>query len=280
MSDLGDKLTQAFDNKNNDINRWTWRMSNGTEIRMMDMTYDQLQRAYWHVQDMLYNKDPYHPGVQRKRDQVRRMWDCANTELLLRYILHDCRVDGLRTNKELLDYISSQKHTNNLKNSDSVTTIFNGLDSIYHSITIDQLLSACLDSMDAFNKRLLSDKFILSLGIWLTEDEKRDLTEYDSAGRYRNKKDVIKERLFLNNNVELRFSPQGLSYSEFRALVRIEGRPKFSALPTDTIKLLRDKILLLLDQDLEYHVNRWDVLNEKLLNVAMQKGFILKEKER
>lgn len=86
--------------------------------------------------------------------------------------------------------------------------------------------------------------------------------------------------MFLNNNVELRFSPQGLSYSEFRALVRIEGRPKFSALPTDTVKLLRDKILLLLDQDLEYHVNRWDTLNEKILNVAMQKGFILKEKER
>lgn len=278
MSDLGDKLTQALDNKDNDMNRWVWKNSNGTDIKMMDMTYDQIQRAYWHVQDMLFNKDPYHPGVQRKQDQVRKMWDCANTELLLRYILHECRIDSLKTNKDLLDYISAHKRANGLKSSDSVNTIFNGLPEIYNSVTIDALLSACLDTLDAFNKRLISDKFILSLGIWLTEEEKKDLTEYDSEGRYRSKKDVIKERLFLNNNVELRFNSQGLSYAEFRSLVRIEGRPKFSTLPTDTIKLLRDKILLLLDQDFEYHINKWTILKEKLQSVAMEKGFILKDR--
>lgn len=278
MSDLGDKLTQALDNKDNDMNRWVWKNSNGADIKMMDMTYDQIQRAYWHVQDMLFNKDPYHPGVQRKQDQVRKMWDCANTELLLRYILHECRIDSLKTNKDLLDYISAHKRANGLKSSDSVNTIFNGLPEIYNSVTIDALLSACLDTLDAFNKRLISDKFILSLGIWLTEEEKKDLTEYDSEGRYRSKKDVIKERLFLNNNVELRFNSQGLSYAEFRNLVRIEGRPKFSTLPTDTIKLLRDKILLLLDQDFEYHINKWTILKEKLQSVAMEKGFILKDR--
>ena len=278
MSDLGDKLTQALDNKDNDMNRWVWKNSNGTDIKMMDMTYDQIQRAYWHVQDMLFNKDPYHPGVQRKQDQVRKMWDCANTELLLRYILHECRIDSLKTNKDLLDYISAHKRANGLKSSDSVNTIFNGLPEIYNSVTIDALLSACLDTLDAFNKRLISDKFILSLGIWLTEEEKKDLTEYDSEGRYRSKKDVTKERLFLNNNVELRFNSQGLSYAEFRSLVRIEGRPKFSTLPTDTIKLLRDKILLLLDQDFEYHINKWTILKEKLQSVAMEKGFILKDR--
>lgn len=279
MSDLADKLAQALDNKGNDMNTWVWKLSNGSEIRMMDMTYDQLQRAYWHVDDMLNNKDPYHPGVQRKRNQVRKMWDCANTELLLRYILHECRVDSLKTNKDLLDFISAHKKNNGLKNTDSVSCIFTGLPDVFKSVTVDELLSACLDSLDAFNRRLIPDKFIVSLGIWLTEDEKKDLTEYDSEGRYRSKKDVIKERLFLNDNVELHFNPQGLSYSEFRSLVRIEGRPKFSMMPTDTIKLLRDKVLLLLDHDLEYHINKWDTLREKIQSVAMQKGFILKDRD-
>lgn len=85
--------------------------------------------------------------------------------------------------------------------------------------------------------------------------------------------------MFLNNNVELRFNPQGLSYSEFRSIVRLEGRPKFSTIPTNTISLLRDKLLLLLDHDLEYHINKWEVLKEKLEAVAMQKGFILKERD-
>ena len=41
------------------------------------------------------------------------MWDCANTELLLRYILHECRIDILKTNKDLLDYISA--HNGNVR---------------------------------------------------------------------------------------------------------------------------------------------------------------------
>ena len=275
MSDFADKLVQAFDNKENDINRWVWKMSNGNEVRMLDLTPEQIQHNYTHVLEMLNNKDPYHPGVQRKRDQVRRMWDCANTELLLRHILYDYNIEGLRTNKDLLDYISAHKQTNGLKNTDYVTSIFNGLNDCYKKITIDDLLSACLDSLPAFNKRLISDKFILSLGIWFTEQEKKDLTEYTSDGKYRNRKDVIKERLLLNPNVEIRFNSKGLTYSEFRSLLRIEGHPKFSTMTTDVLKLLRDKVLLLLDQDLEYHIQKWSILKEKLEIVASYKGLKL-----
>lgn len=250
-------------------------MSNGNEIRMLDLTPEQVQHAYLHVLEMLNNRDPYHPGVQRKRDQVRRMWDCANTELLLRHILYDYNIEGLRTNKDLLDYISAHKQASGLTNKDCVTAIFNGLDDCYKMITIDDLLSACLDSLPAFNKRLISDKFILSLGIWLTEQEKKDLTEYTSDGLFRNRKDVIKERLLLNPNVEIRFNSKGLTYSEFRSLLRIEGRPKFSAMTTDVLKLLRDKVLLLLDQDLEYHIQKWTLLKDKLEMVAEQKGMKL-----
>ena len=275
MSDFADKLVQAFDNKENDINRWVWKMSNGNEVRMLDLTPEQIQHNYTHVLEMLNNKDPYHPGVQRKRDQVRRMWDCANTELLLRHILYDYNIEGLRTNKDLLDYISAHKQTNGLKNSDYVTSIFNGLNDCHKKITIDDLLAACLDSLPAFNKRLISDKFILSLGIWFTEQEKKDLTEYTSDGKYRNRKDVIKERLLLNPNVEIRFNSKGLTYSEFRSLLRIEGHPKFSTMTTDVLKLLRDKVLLLLDQDLEYHIQKWSILKEKLEIVASYKGLKL-----
>lgn len=279
MSDLAYKLTEAIDAKQNDINRWIWVNSNKTEIRMMDMNYALLQQAYTHVLDMLYNKDIYHPGVYRKKDQIRKMWDNANAELLHRYVLHDCNIDTLKTSRDLLDFINAQKQINGVFNSDSVVTIFNGLPDVFTTVTIDKLLAACLDSLEAFNRRLISDKFILSLGIWLTESEKKELTEFDESGKMRNRKDVIKERLLLNPNVELRFVPTGLSYYEFRSLVKIEGRPKFSSFPTDTLKLLRDKALLLLDQDLEYHVNKWEDLKYKLEKVAEQKGFTLKTKE-
>jgi hypothetical protein len=44
---------------------------------------------------------------------------------------------------------------------------------------------------------------------------------------------------------------------------------------TDVLKLLRDKVLLLLDQDLEYHIQKWSMLKEKLEIVADQKGIKL-----
>ena len=275
MSDLADKLVRAFDEKENDVNRWIWKTSSGKEIRMMDMNAEELQHSYNHVLEMLNNKDPYHPGVQRKRDQVRKMWDYANTELLLRHILYDCNVEGLKTNKDLLDYISAHKKASNVTNSDYVCTIFTGLDERYNKITIDYLLSACLDALPAFNKKLIPDKFILSLGIWLTEQEKKDLTDYDTNGRFRNRKDVIKERLFLNSSVDIRFNSKGLTYSEFRALLRLENRPKFSTMTTEVITLLRDKVLLLLDQDLEYHIQKWSILKEKLEIIASTKGIQL-----
>ena len=67
--------------------------------------------------------------------------------------------------------------------------------------------------------------------------------------------DVVKERLFLPN-IRLRIDQKGLSYTEFRALIQLRDLPKISALPTTTLKLLRDKIFLLLDNDLNYHIDK------------------------
>lgn len=86
--------------------------------------------------------------------------------------------------------------------------------------------------------------------------------------------DVIRERLVLNN-VKLRIDRKGLSYSEFRSLVKLDQYPKISSLPTATLKLLRDKILLLLDYDLNYHINKWETLMQNLVKVAEKKGYKL-----
>lgn len=86
--------------------------------------------------------------------------------------------------------------------------------------------------------------------------------------------DVIRERLVLNN-IKLRIDRKGLSYSEFRSLVKLDQYPKISSLPTATLKLLRDKILLLLDYDLNYHINKWETLMQNLVKVANKKGYIL-----
>jgi hypothetical protein len=104
----------------------------------------------------------------------------------------------------------------------------------------------------------------------------KDLTEYDENGKVRDRKTVIKERLLLNPAVEIHFNSRGLTFNEFRMITQIDGRPKFSMLSTSVITLLRDKLLLVLDQDLEYHIQKWSNLKEHLELIAEQKGITLK----
>ena len=147
-------------------------------------------------------------------------------------MLHESNV-GFTTNKDLLDYILAAKKQYEATDSDEISAIITGVPTIFERITIGDLLNACFDKLGTFNKKLLSDKFILSQGIWLTDDEKKELTEYESDGTMRKWLDVVKERLFLPN-IRLRIDQKGLSYAEFRALIQMDKLPKISSLPTAT----------------------------------------------
>lgn len=81
----------------------------------------------------------------------------------------------------------------------------------------------------------------------------------------------MKERLFIDGGY-FKVVPTGLSYSEIRSLLNLEQRTRVSSVPSSTLTLLRDKILLLLDNDLEYHIKKWTNLKEQIENVAIYKG--------
>lgn len=270
MTEIGDALTKAIDKRNNDINLFVWKYQNGKEVRLMDMNAAELQDCLNHVTDMLYNKHPYRPGKLVIRENIQKAYNNCNAELLLRYILYDCNIDRLKTNKDLTDFILN----NHIDYNETVSSLFDGLPVIFEKVTVNNLLNACFDKLDVLNTKMISSNFILSQGIWLTNEEKKDLTEYDSDGNMRKWLDVVKERLFLPN-IRLRIDQKGLSYAEFRALVQLGDSPKFSALPTTTLKLLRDKIFLLLDNDLNYHIDKWNTIKDQILKVAEYKNINL-----
>ena len=86
--------------------------------------------------------------------------------------------------------------------------------------------------------------------------------------------EVIKERLLLPN-IKLRVDPRGFSYAEFRSLIHLTPLPKISSLPTDTLRLLRDKVFILLDADTDYHINKWEIIKSNIEKVAEIKNYTL-----
>lgn len=278
MTDFGDTLNRAIETSKErartDINNLVWKYKNGTSKRLMDMDQDELQKCYDHCNSMLYSKTKTTPGKYVIKQIINRTYENVNAELFMRYILHEVNLEMFKTNKDLFDFIIAQKSSLNLKDSDYVTTIFTSVPTIFEKVTIDRLLSACFDKLDALNRKIISDKFIVSQGIWLTNEEKKELQEFVD-GKQRDFMDVIKERLVLNNSLKLRIDRKGLSYNEFRSLVKLDQYPKISSLPTATLTLLRDKILLLLDYDVEYHIAKWENLISNIKKVAEKKNFVL-----
>lgn len=265
-TEFGEKLQNAM----NSINSFIWINKKGESIKMVDMPADQLQEAAKHCYEMLYNETSYNVGRLIVRKNIHSIWDSCNAELFARHLLYECNV-GFKSRKDILDCINQYKanYDGDLLDQ-SVSTIFEGLPPIFEKVTIRRLMDACFDKLDVFNRKIINDKFLLYQGIWLTNQEKNDLTEKDENGVMRDRKEVICERLGLNkiNPKMLRFNPTGLSYAEFRSIVQLSPLTKVSTLPSTTLETLRDKILLLLDNDLDHHINKWNTLLKNCKAVA------------
>lgn len=274
-TEFGEKLRTAMDS----IESLTWKTKEGNAVKLMSESEDNIRKYYTHCHNMLYNTNQYSPGKYEIRKNIAKTWADCNTELFVRYLLHECNTQ-IKTRKDLLDFINqTRENTEDNIMDKSITILFDGLDPIFEKITIKRLMDACFDKLDVFNNKMVSDKFILSQGIWLTDEEKVELTETLPDGKTRNRMEVIKERLCFKHpeQVRLRISPTGLTFSEFRSLFQLPLLPKISSLSTVALKTLRDKVLLLLDNDLNYHIEKWTTLMNNIKRVAEARNISLPE---
>jgi hypothetical protein len=286
MTTIKEKLTEAINAKNNDIKSFVWkfpRKSDGTqeEIRLIDATAEQLQQFYNHCNSMLYSENKSNPGRYVLLDIIKEQREKCNVELYLRKLN-----EGVLTNGEpyprhlycqdIMSCIRQNKETfpqSELKNL-SIGMITGGIPREFDRLSIASVIDGCLDQLGTLQTTHITYNFILNMGIYLTPAELRDCNEKDAEGNRRKKPDIIKERLGLKPTARLTIKPSGLSFSEFRSMIKLRST-KYSDLTTEQLVTLRNKVLFRLEQEVNFHIDQWEDLVRKIEAVANYKGIVL-----
>lgn len=282
---LGSKMAEAFEKKKNDINSYVWKGRkvevNGQFVQeeklLIDCSEKELNTFYKHCQSMLYNRSEKDPGRYPLLSIVKDQRQRCNTELFLRW-LEDPAYNNmprfkfcealrgfLNTNQGVVD--PKTFPIDQVINNEQCPTEFAG-------ISCDMVMDGCLDRLGRMSKQHLTLSFILKQGVWFSPSESKDLTIKDQNGNIRDRIDVLRENLKLPNTIAIHTNPKGLSYSELRAMVNLKSK-KYSELTTDQLRLLRDKILFALEDDIHLHISQWEARSRMILEVMKAKGFAL-----
>lgn len=294
MTLIGDKFVEAINAKNNDIKTFVWKGAKEvindekvqTEVRLIDATPDQLNKFYAHCKSMLYSTDKVNPGRYVLLDIIKEQREKCNVELYLRYLENGDpekigrprypRHKYLKMIKEFLDNNKEVLPRDSWKDT-PITVATKGISEEFTDLSIDLVLDACLDTLGRFEKKHITLNFITKMGLWFEPQEMKDLTEKDEeTGKVRDRLEVIKERLNLKNSTKLRLDPKGLSYCEFRAMVSLKSK-KYSALTTDQLLVLRNKVLFRLEEEVAFHASQWETRMEQIRKVAESRGIKIEE---
>lgn len=277
MTMLKEKLTEAINAKNNDVNSFVWKFARNRdgsqdEIKLMDATSEQLKQFYDHCNSMLYSNNKNNPGRYVLLDIIKDQRDKCNVEIYLRKLN-----DGSLTNGEKYPRHLYWQDVNNCikQNKETlpqsklaelpISMVTGGLPLEFARLSIALVRDACLDCLNNFDNKHITFNFIRHLGIYLTNDEMKEFNEL--AGKTRTRMEVIKERLNIRPDIDLIIKPSGLSFSEFRSMLNLRPK-KYSELTTDQLVTLRNKVLFRLEQDVIKHISFWEDTMKKIEQVA------------
>lgn len=277
-----EKLASAIDRKNNDINSFIWKGRkqevNGAlvqeEKRLVDCTEEELRNFYAHCDSMLYNTNKDYPGRYVLLDIIKDQRQRCNAELFLRWLEQEQHMPRFKFLEALVSFLDINKDGIDPKEYPIEGTMC-GCPKEFGDIPTETVREGCLDRLGKFNKQHITLTFILKQGLWFTAQESKDLVEKDpKTGQIRDKIEVAKERLGLKPTMPLYVTPKGLSYSQLRSMVNLKSK-KYTELTTDQLKVLRNRILYSLEDEVKFHISQWETRKNQIKLVCDAKGYNL-----
>ena len=279
---MKERLGEAIASKANDVKSFIWKGRkqevNGElvqeSIRLIDANQNQLNDFYDHCISMLYNDDKQNPGryvlIDIIKDQIQR----CNCELFLRWLEQQESNPRFNFISAIRDTLDNNRDVITDPKDFGISVIVGGCPDEFKDIPISLVLDGCLDRLGKFNKQHITLTFILKQGLWFTSQELKDLTIKNEDGTYRDRAEVVKERLGLKPGINLYITPKGLNYTQLRAMVTLKSK-KYSELSTDQLKTLRNVILFALGEEARFHISQWETRMRQIEMVAEANNFIL-----
>lgn len=296
MTLLGDKLAEELEKKANDINNYVWKgpKVNGIqeEIKLVNASYEQLQKFYNHCLEMLYNKDGKNPGRKTLINIVSEQIQKCRAELLLRWLRSEKLYSANNCLEDIRTIINNNKEelTQETIKTYPIGNIMNGLPIEFERVPISSVMDACLDSLGIINTNHLTINFIVKLGLCFTQQEmQKDLYVKDpETGKAVNRLVVVSKELNLDPSILLRINYNtGLTFNEFKTIYNWKvnkhsndryTKDKYSNLTTDLLKLLSNKILYRFQDQCEAQAKQWEDKINEILKVADSKGWDITRK--
>lgn len=251
------------------------------ECRLIDMSQEELQKAYDHCKHMLYNSDSKNPGRMVILDKIDEQIRDCNAELALRWLKSITDSDGKFINSDISILIDLRELLKN--KSLSLNTKYSEIAEIptdYKNVTIEQLINHARD-IKYFDYSKITLAFIYRLGIYFTPKELDEMNYFTVGHTINEKFDVLKAQLGLADDIVLHSDPNGLSENEFRDMIHLKkmkgyNRCKYSKLTTGQLKTLQQKVLYALEEEIIKQINVWKTLMEQIEEVANFKQYIIK----
>lgn len=291
---LKERLEEALMNKRNDLTAYVWKGKKvkvgdkfvQEEIKLVDATPKQLKEFYDYCELMLNNPSKEEPGRYTVLQMVQEQRERCNVELFLRSLETE-KISRYSLNVNIQELISdiNKDAMNEAKAKDLKVTPITAKDltladvssecpTEFRNIPLTLIIDGCLDKLGVFNRKHLTLAFILKQGVWLTPQEITDLTVKDEEGNIKNRLDVIRERLNIDKNIIFRINSKGLSYTHLRAMLQLKNK-KYSEMTTDQLKVLRNRILFNLENEVKYHIRQWETRMNQIEEVAKSRNIKL-----
>ena len=280
---LKDHLESAIEKSNQALERLVWKLPKRLNkegryeqdsIRLIDATDAQLRSFHQHCLTMLRNTDSKYPGREVLLKIIKEQIVKCNAELFFRKYTKkgEDRITYLVS--PIKDFITASNLTPNQVANLELKDVANSESEEFSRIPVKHILDAGESKLGFYNRSYMTLTFLLNKGINLSENERE---VYDLE----NEKEIISaicEDLNLNikeDSIPLKFNKNtGMTVEELAYMLPLKKK-KYEDIPTEILHLLRDRLLVYLKEDIEYHIGQWNERIGWLTAVAEDRGIKL-----